>query len=161
MFEGLSGLDWVFIVAALALGFGVVKFALSEKPGQKAAAPSAVSDATVPQEPPGKAAEANTRPPTWFELLDIPQTASTEDIEHAFERKCSQFVPGSPASLMTDLKFIADGGLDRSMPKDLQLRSIKAAVMAQQLKATLDALLHDIAAARHEGLMRRRQGQID
>ncbi len=45
MFDGLSGMDWLFIVAALALGFGVVKFMLVAKPGQKAAVPSVLLDA--------------------------------------------------------------------------------------------------------------------
>ena len=31
MFDGLTGMDWVFVVSALVFGFGVVKFMLSVK----------------------------------------------------------------------------------------------------------------------------------
>lgn len=99
--------------------------------------------------------------PSWFELLDIPRTASAQEIEQAFARKWFEFGPDRVTRLMTDLSFIADGGMAQTLPKTLELRSIKAAVMAQQLKSALGMLLHDMEAARDEGLMRRRQGLMD
>lgn len=36
MFDGLSGTDWVFLVGALVLGFGVVKFLLVHRSGDPA-----------------------------------------------------------------------------------------------------------------------------
>ena len=195
MFDGLSGMDWIFIAAALALGFGVVKFMLAAKPGEKPAVPSVLpdtqvapvqqaqhgaegpavekqtsadgrwelsrTDESVVEQQPGKAAEASTGRPIWFELLDIPRTASAQEIEKAFARRWSQFGHGRLTRFMTDLSFIADGGLETSMPKQLEMQSMKAAVMAQQLNSMLERFLHDMQAAREEGLMRRRQGHMD
>jgi len=41
MFDGLSPMDWLFLLAALALGFGVVKFMLAQRPGGPAPPPKA------------------------------------------------------------------------------------------------------------------------
>lgn len=40
MFDGLSSMEWLFIVAALAFGFGLVKFMMSQSAAKKAAVPS-------------------------------------------------------------------------------------------------------------------------
>ena len=195
MFDGLNGMDWLFIAAALALGFGAVKFMLVAKPGAKPAVPSVLPDTQVapvhqaqhgPEGLPvekqtsaggrwelsridesevepqtGKVADASTGSPIWFELLDIPRTASAQEIDLAFTLRWSQFGHERLTRFMTDLTFIADGGLETSMPKQLRMQSMMAAVMAQQLKSMLERFLLDMQAAREEGLMRRRQGHID
>lgn len=46
MFDGLSPMDWLFLIAALALGFGVVKFMLAHRSDGRAA-----SDSARPQAP--------------------------------------------------------------------------------------------------------------
>ncbi len=178
MFDGLSGMDWLFIVAALALGFGVVKFMLVAKPGQKAAVPSVPLDggsAPMHQAPQEAHGVKNTQPggtasgspdgevarPAWFELLDIPRTASAEAIEQAYAQRWFEFGADGAGRLMADLSFIANGGLAQAMPKQMELQSLKAAVTAQQLKSVMATLLREMEEARDEGLMRRRQGLMD
>ena len=195
MFDGLSGMDWLFIAAALALGFGVVKFLLVAKPDQNAAVPSKTPDVqsqarqeAVPPESNGRSDKqmsadgswelpridaspieqvsdhAGGQSPTrlaWFDLLDLPRTASAFEIEQAFDRKWAPFTSGRLTSLMADLSVISNGGLEQSMPKQLEVQSMRAALLADQLKSLLSKLLHDMETARHEGLVRRSQGHMD
>ena len=194
MFDGLSPMDSMFIGAALALGFGVVKFMLVAKPGQKPAVSSVMPESTPAAQDEATAAgskkfgeqvsaggqweiariddapielgqgptgEKHTGGATWFELLDVPRTATEVEIEQAFAQKVSQFGPSRLQNIMLDLGFIAYGGLERSMHKQLQLQSLQAAVTAEQLKSMLGTLLNYMEAAREEGLLRRRQGKVD
>ena len=193
MFDGLSGLDWMFVGAALAFGFGVVKFVLVIKGSQKSAVPSVWAtsegqastasavgrmgvepvmsadcrrdlpriDEAEAETSPDRIGEKVTTGAAWFELLGVPRTASGTEIEEAFERKWGQFAPDRLTNLMTDLHFIANGGLEPSMPKQLEVQSMKAAVLAEQLESMLGRFLHEIEAAREEGLRRRRQGRMD
>lgn len=179
MFDGLSGMDWVFIAAALALGFGVVKFMLVQKGASKA-------DAAVPARPavpsvrPGGLAESTSDPeavvdqgqgqgersgldegPAWFDVLGVPRSASEEKIHEAFQRRLGEFAPQRLTSLMMDLKFIGDGQLEASMSPALMERSKQVAVLAEQLRASLEQYLYDLEGARDQGLMRRRQGRSD
>jgi hypothetical protein len=195
MFDGLTGMDWMFITAALAFGFGVVKFMFVAKAGSKAAVPSAMPDVKAQsgkeaspaeenvvrdkqfsadgrwelsridesplEQPSDHSGEKSPRGAAWFELLDVPRTASAKEIEQAFERKWTQFSPGRLTSLLADLNFIANGGLEPSMPKMLEVESMRAASLAAELKSMLSKFLHDIEGAHEEGLFRRRQGYMD
>jgi hypothetical protein len=195
MFDGLIGMDWIFIAAALVFGFGVVKFMLVAKAGAKAAAPLAMPDVQAQSGKEAVPAEENLgsdkqlsaysrrelshidespieqmsdrtseklpRGSAWFELLDVPRTASAKEIEQAFERKWAEFSPGRLTSLLTELNVIANGGLAPSMPKGPEVESMKAASLAAELKLMLGKFLRDMEVARDEGLLRRRQGHVD
>ena len=97
----------------------------------------------------------------WFEMLDVPRTASVAEIEEAFARKWSEFKPGRLTSLMTDLAFIADGGLEQSMPPKLEVDLTNLVAVASELKSLLGRVFQDMESARTEGLTRRYQGKLD
>lgn len=44
----------------------------------------------------------------WFNILDVPQTASSEMITSAYKRKISQYHPDKVASLGDELKDLAE-----------------------------------------------------
>lgn len=56
MLDGLSPMDWIFLVAALALGFGVVKFMLAHHAGGQDRPPTS-------QQPPDSTGTADTGRP--------------------------------------------------------------------------------------------------
>lgn len=51
MFDGLRPMDWLFLLAALALGFGLVRFLLAHRAGQDK--PPA-DDEPPPNDPPAR-----------------------------------------------------------------------------------------------------------
>jgi hypothetical protein len=178
MFDGVTGMDWLFLVAALALGFGVVKFMMVAHAVPKAAVP-AVTIGSVPVQAPkahgvecahafdgagvnGATSEESAESrPAWFELLGVPQRASEHEIEHAFQKQWFAADPARVNRLMADLCFIADGGLEAAGPQQLAARSMKASMTAQQLKLMVFNFVRDMEGARQEGLARRRQGLVD
>jgi len=123
VFEDLSATDLLFILAALALGFGVVRFMIVTSFAGEKAAPTP-QRAKVSAEP-GPASNKDEvsesqgvqnmpeRPtvgsPTalWHEILGVQAWASPEQIRDAYEEKLAQYDPRRVDGLGPDLVAIA------------------------------------------------------
>lgn len=107
MFEELSGKDWLFVLGALVLGFGVVKFMLS-----KSAVGFGRTGTTDSRQPTVNGVDSASDDSSsqqaqrsWWEILDIDAAASVEEIRAAFQRKMSQYHPDKMMALGED--FVA------------------------------------------------------
>ncbi len=104
MFEELSGKDWLFVLGALVLGFGIVKFLLSNPAVESLTAgatdsrPLKVSCTDSTSED-SRSQQAQR---SWWEILDIDAAASVEEIRAAFQRKRAQYHPDKIAGLGED-----------------------------------------------------------
>jgi hypothetical protein len=140
MFEGLSGMDWVLVVTALAFGFGLVKFMMlvhKEPPGVLPAS------AQVP---------LGTKTLAWFQVLGVSETADRQEIERAFDESWRHFSAGRLEQLQADLDLIMKGELAPSLQpfKDPSLATALEAAAA--LASAIKHIQHTMESARDEGL---------
>jgi len=145
MFEGLSDMDWVLVVTALAFGFGLVKFMM-----------------LVQKEPPGVVPASapvplGTRPLPWFQVLGVAETADRQEIERAFDENWRHFSAGRMEQLQADLDLIMKGELAPPLQplKDPNLATAVEAAAA--LASAIKHIQHTMESARDEGLAKAAQ----
>lgn len=100
MFDGLSGSSIFFLFCALALGFGATRFFLVESEAKTAASNKAEA---ASKEPPGYNTSGQ-----WFEVLEVPSSASPEEIKAAYKKMISLYHPDKVSSLGAEYKVIAE-----------------------------------------------------
>ena len=123
MFSELSGEGWLIVVAALILGFGIVRWGISvvedkskgtpKSPGRQSnqreqdrdEEPSShqQSNKSTRRESPQSSSTAQA----WHEVLGVTPAASIDEIRAAYKRKMSQYHPDKVASLGEEFMDIA------------------------------------------------------
>lgn len=80
MLDDLTQLDWIVIIAALALGYGAVRYLLASAQDRSTGIPKSKNHEPKPSTP---------RP--WHEVLGVSPDASFEEIKIAYTLKISQY----------------------------------------------------------------------
>ena len=98
------------------LGYMIVSYFLNHFPQRND--PVHRAGSTRPQRPPPEAAAAHDAMPevatpepvarTWFRTLDVPESATLDEVSHAYRRKITQYHPDKVASLGPELQELAE-----------------------------------------------------
>lgn len=122
MFDELSGEGWLIVVAALILGFGVVRWMIAAVEKSKGIPKSPGTQSSQSEhdrdEGPGshqqskKSAwqepwQSDSTVQPWQEVLGVTPVASIDEIRAAYKRKMSQYHPDKVASLGEEFMEIA------------------------------------------------------
>lgn len=123
MFDELSGEGWLIVVAALALGFVIVRWGIStvedkskgipKSPGRQSnqsehdrdedpSSRQQTKESTRQESP-----QSDSTAQAWHEVLGVTPAASIDEIRIAYKRKMSQYHPDKVASLGEEFMDIA------------------------------------------------------
>lgn len=103
----------VVIVAGLVFGYRLVSHWLSPGTGDQRGQPQhpADQDASARRDPLHESAWSSAPAPVapaWYQTLNIAESASLEEIEHAYRLQISQYHPDKVAKLGEDIRRLAE-----------------------------------------------------
>jgi DnaJ-domain-containing protein 1 len=97
----MTGNDLLAIVICGVIGFALVWFALSLRNRRK-------EGERVSRDKTSAADPQSDQPPDWYQVLEVPQTATIEEIRVAYRRKIMQYHPDRVEALGPEFKHIAE-----------------------------------------------------
>lgn len=99
----------VVIVAGLAFGYRLVSHWLSPGTGDSRPPPPATdANAARARDPLYESAWSSAPSPAWYQTLGVSETASLEEIEHAYRVQITQYHPDKVAKLGEDIRRLAE-----------------------------------------------------
>ena len=114
----MSSLEIVVVIVFAYIGYLIVNVFISSKEKSKGANSNPHANNTSSRESQNqnskgyqqesKAHDGDYISANWFNILDVPRTASLEIIASAYKRKISQYHPDKVANLGSELKELAD-----------------------------------------------------
>jgi len=99
MFEGLSKQGIFVVICALFFGFGLVRLLLTSKKEDEAAG-------SYDENPFNSAKEKRSE--SWFQILEVEETATLEEIKLGYKKKISQYHPDKVSALGPEFTPIAE-----------------------------------------------------
>ena len=97
--------DGIVVLVCLAAGYWLVSRILGAPEAQPGAEPA--KDTDTAGQPAAPAYEAVT-PANWFQVLEVSEAASREEITAAYRRKVSQYHPDKVSQMGADIRAVAD-----------------------------------------------------
>ena len=97
----MTGDDLIVVAFCALLGYAIVWFALSLRKARFANGRSSDPD-------PEETTQMGDEPPDWYKVLDVPVTATMEEIQKAYRRKIMQYHPDRVEALGPEFKKLAE-----------------------------------------------------
>ncbi len=97
--------EFVVILACAVAGFWLVSFVVEAFGSKSKSADDARSSSTNEG---SRSSDQNVREPTWFEVLGVAPTASTDEIKAAYRERARQYHPDRIEGLGFEFRQIAE-----------------------------------------------------